>query len=201
MNGRNGQRQGGSSLSEQLFVCAVVAFYCVMLAVSFNRSLAAGFGMIGLTLAIGLLIFAYAWRRERQAQRKLVADRTFDLEKAATDHNAAIDAVFMGRGEGWAFSAFGVAGAQRKLIFSRETYEKERTRVLEFEQLAAAFARPDGKNSYRLEVRTRAGDDHSPRAALFLRVEERAEAERWVQVLQPHLGERVRFVETADAPP
>jgi len=67
MNGRNGQRQGGSSLSEQLFVCAVVAFYCVMLAVSFNRSLAAGFGMIGLTLAIGLLIFAYAWRRDLAA--------------------------------------------------------------------------------------------------------------------------------------
>jgi hypothetical protein len=201
MNGRKGQRQGGSSLSEQLFVCAVVAFYCVLLAVSFNRSLAAGFGMIGLTLAIGLLIFAYAWRRERQAQRKLVEDRRSDLARAAAEHHAAVDTVFMGRGEGWAFSAFGVAGAAGKLIFARETDDKERTRVLEFDQLAAAFARPDGGKSYRLEVRTRAGGDRSPRAVLFLRVEERAEAERWVRVLQPHLGERVRFVETADAPP
>jgi hypothetical protein len=195
------QRQGGSSLSEQLFVCAVVVFYCVMLAVSFGQSLATGFSMIGLTIATGLLIIAYAWHSERKAARKLVEARRSDLAKAAADHNAAIEAVFMGRGEGWAFSAFGVAGAARKLIFARETEEKERTRVFEFDQLAAAFARPDGEKSYRLEVRTRAGDDRSPRAVLFLRVEQRAEAERWVQVLQPHLGERVRFVETADDPP
>jgi hypothetical protein len=194
-------RQAGSAAGEQLITYAVVALYCVLLAVSFSQSLATGFSMIGITIVAGLLIFAYAWHRERQAERKLVEDRRSDLERAAADHNAAIETVFMGRGEGWAFSAFGVAGAARKLIFARETDEKERTRVLEFDQLAAAFARPDGENSYRLEVRTRAGDDRSPRAVLFLRVEQREEAERWVQVLQPHLGERVRFVETADAPP
>lgn len=195
------RRQDGSAAGEQLITFAVVALYCVVLAVSFSRSLAAGFSMIGLTLAVGLLIFAYAWRRERQAQLKLVEDRRSDLARAAAEHGAAVETVFMGRGEGWAFSAFGVAGAAGKLIFARETYEKERTRVFEFEQLAAAFARPDGDKGYRLEIRTRAGDDRSPRAALFLRVEQRTEAERWVQVLQPHLGERVRFVETADAPP
>ena len=194
------RRQAGA-LIEQLFVGVVVVFYCALLALSFNRSLAAGFGMIGITIAIGLLILAFAWHQERRAERRLVEARRSDLEKAATEHNAAIETVFMGRGEGWAFSAFGVAGAARKLIFARETYERERTRVLDFDQLAAAFARPDGENSYRLEVRTRAGDGRSPRAILFLRVGQRTEAERWVQVLQPHLGERARFIETADALP
>ena len=193
--------QAGSAAGEQLITYAVVALYCVLLAVSFSQSLATGFSMIGITIVAALLILAYAWRHERQAERRLVEARRSDLEKAAADHSAVIETVFMGRGEGWAFSAFGVAGAARKLIFARETDEKERTRVLEFDQLAVAFARPDGEKSYRLEVRTRAGDDRSPRAVLFLRVEQRAEAERWVQVLQPHLGERVRFVETADAPP
>lgn len=190
--------QAGSALGEQLIAYAVMALYCALLAVTFSQSLVAGFSIIGLTIVVGLLIFAFGYFRDRQAERRLVEARRFDLEKAAADHNAAIETVFVGRGEGGVVAVFGVAGAARKLIFARETYQKERTRVLDFDQLSAAFARPDGENRYRLEVRARPGDRGSQRAALFVTLMRREEAGRWVQILQPHLGDRVRFVETAD---
>ena len=192
------RRGQAGALFEQLFAYAVAAFYCVMVVVAFSQSLVTGFVLIGLTIVFALLIFAFAYFRERRMGRAFVDARRADLEKAAADHNAVIEADFVGQGEGGLVAVFGVAGAARKLFFARETYQKERTRVLEFDQLDAAFARPDGENRYRLEVRVRADEERAPRVALFVRVEQRAEAERWVQVLQPHLGDRVRFVGTAD---
>lgn len=192
------RRGQAGALFERLFGYAVVVLYCVLLAMTFRQSLVTGFVMIGLTVAIGALIFAFAYFRERRAGSAFVEARRADLEQAAAAHNAVIEAVFVGQGEGGLVAVFGVAGAARKLIFARETYQKERTRVLEFEQLAAAFARPEGENRYRLEARVRTEDARSPRAALYLRVERREEAERWVRVLQPHLGDRVRFIETAE---
>ena len=192
------RRGQAGALFERLFGYAVVVFYCVMLAVMFSRSLVSGFVMIGFTIAVGLLILAFAYFRERRAGSAFVAARRADLEKAAAAHDAVIETVFVGEGEGRLVALFGVAGAARKLIFARETYRKERTRVLEFDQLTAAFARPDGEDRYRLEVRTRAADARPPLDALYLKVGQREEAERWVRVLQPHLGDRVRFVETAE---
>lgn len=193
------RRGQAGTLFEQLFAYAIVAVYCAMLAVAFSQSLGLGLGMIGVTLAVALLIFAYACFRERREQRRREQGCRADLARAAAEHNAAIETVFIGRGEG-GYAAFGVAVAAHKLIFARESYEKDRVRVHEFEQLAAAFARPDGKHRYRLEARARSGDKSPQRAALFVMVTQREEAERWVRVLQPHLGDRVRFVETADGP-
>lgn len=196
MNPLPRSRQAGSAIGEKLIVCAVMGLYCVLLLSAFSQSLAAGFGMIGLTIAVGALIIAYGYLRDQRAERARVDARLSDLEQAAIAHGAVIEAIFSGRGEGGAVAVFGVAGAAGKVFFARESYEKDRTRVIEFDRLAAAFARPDGENRYRLEIRTSPGEDRSPRAALFLRVESREEAERWVQVLQPYLGDKVRFVET-----
>ena len=191
------RRSQAGALFEQLFAFAVVAVYCVLLAVTFRQSLVTGFVMIGLTIVFGLLIFAFAWFRERREKRRREQGCRDDIARAAAEHNAAIEAVFIGRGEG-GYAAFGVAGAARKLIHARESYEKDRVRVLDFDQLSAAFARPDGGERFRLEARVRPADKSPQRAALFVAVLQRDEAERWVQVLQPHLGDKVRFVETAD---
>lgn len=188
-------RQAGSSLGEQLIYYALVALGITVLAVAFSHSLAWGFTIVGVSLGAGLLVFAFGLFQMRREERRREEGCRADLERAAAEHNAAIEAVFFGRGEG-GYAAFGVAGAARKLIHARESYQKDRTRVLEFDQLAAAFARPDGENRYRLEVRARPGDRGSQRAALFVTVTGREEAGRWVQVLQPHLEDRVRFVET-----
>jgi hypothetical protein len=90
-------------------------------------------------------------------ERARVDARLADLEKAALARGAVIEALFIGEGQG-GVAAFGVAGAARTLFFARETYEKDRTRALEFDQVGAAFARPDGESRYRLEVRTASGN-------------------------------------------
>ncbi|MBI3043155.1 MAG: hypothetical protein HYY78_10060 [Betaproteobacteria bacterium] len=191
-------RQAGSALGEKLIIVAVMGLYCALLLGAFSRSLVAGFGMVGLTIGIGALVIAYGHMRDQRAERARVNARLSDLEQAALAHGAVIEALFIGRGEGGAVAAFGVAGAAGKVFFARETCEKDRTRVVELAQIAAAFARPDGEDRYRLEVRSRPGEGRSPRATLFVRVESREEAGRWVDTLKPCLGNRVKLVDTAD---
>ena len=198
MRSRTRHRQAGSALGEKLIIVAVMGLYCALLLAAFSQSLVAGFGIVGLTIGIGALVIAYGHMRDQRAERARVASRLSDLERAATAHDAVIDALFIGRGEGGVVAAFGVAGAAGKLFFARETYENDRTRVIEFGQVAAAFARPNGEDHYRLEVRSRPGDGRSPRATLFVRVESREEAGRWVDTLKPHLGDRAKLVDTAD---
>ncbi len=192
-------RQSGSAFGENLIVLAVMVAYGLMLMLAFSQSLAAGFGMVGLTIAAGALIFTWGILRDQRRERARVDARLSDLEQAALARGAVIEALFVGQGES-GVAAFGIAGATRAIFFARETYEKNRTQAVDFDQVAAAFARPDGGNRYRLEIRIRPGDDRSSRAALFLRVESREEAERWVQVLEPHLGGRAKFISTADEP-
>lgn len=191
--------QAGSASGEQLIVWAVMVLYGVLLVVAFSQSLVAGFGMIGFTIGVGALIIVYGHFRDQRMERARVEARLSDLEQAALAHGAVIEALFTGRGEG-GVAVFGVAAAAGKIFFARETGGKDRARVVEFSQAAAAFARPDGESRYRLEVRSRPGEDRAPRPALFLTVESRDEAARWVQVLKPHLGERAKFIETADGP-
>jgi hypothetical protein len=181
--------------AESLIVLAVMVAYGLMLVLAFSQSLAAGFGMVGFTIAVGALIFTWGIMRDQRNARARVDARLSDLEQAALARGAVIEALFIGQGDG-GMAAFGVAGAARTVFFARETYQKDRVQAVDVDQVAAAFARPDGENRYRLEIRIRPGDDRSPHAALFLGVENREEAERWVQVLEPHLGDRVRFIAT-----
>lgn len=191
------RRSQAGALFEQLFVYGVMVLYCVLVAVAFSQSLALGFGMIGLTIAVGAMIISWGQLRDRRVERERVEARMRDLEQAALAHGAVIEAVFTGPGEGGVVAAFGIAGAAGRIIFARENYRKDRSSVFGFGEVTAAFARPDGGN-YRLEVRVRPQDGGAPRVAIFLRVGAREEAERWVRVLQPHLGDRVRFMETAE---
>jgi hypothetical protein len=195
MKTRMRRSQAGGALYEQLFAGAVVVLYCVLLVVAFNQSLALGFGMIGFTLVVAVSIFAFGYWHDRRTVRRREQGCRDDIARTATEHNAVIETLFIGRGEG-GYAAFGVAGAARKLIHARESFEKDRIRVLEFDQLSAVFARPDGGERFRLEARVQPIDKGPQRAALFVADLQRDEAERWVQVLQPHLGERARFVES-----
>lgn len=192
------RHQSGSALGEQAIFYALVALCVVGFVSVFSQSVLWGFILVGVSLAGGLLLLAYGYFRMKREGRLRVERCRAKLEKAAAEQGAALDAVFLGEGEG-AMTGFGVAGAAGKLVYAHNGYRQPDLAVLDFGELTAAFARPDGGNRYRLEARTRPGDDRSPRSTLFLRVESREEAERWVQVLQPHLGNRVRFVETVDA--
>lgn len=187
-------RQSGSALGEQLIVGAVMVLYFGLLAIAFGQSLSTGLVVIALTVAAALAILVFGVSRDRREARRRAQRCREKLEQAAAAQGAALDTVFLGEGEG-ALTGFGIAGAAHKLFYAHNGYRKPDLAVLDFSGVAAAFARPDGQNLCRLEVRTGSGDG---RAALFLRVESREEAERWVQVLQPHLGERVRFVEEGD---
>jgi len=189
--------QSGSAFGENLIVLAVMVAYGLMLVLAFSQSLAAGFGMVGFTIAAGALIFTWGILRDQRRERARVDARLADMEQAALARGAVIEALFIGQG-GEGVAAFGVAGAARTIFFARETYQKDRVLAVEFDQVAAAFARPDGENRYRIEIRIQPGYDRLPSAALFLGVESREEAERWVQVLEPHLGGRAKFISAAD---
>jgi hypothetical protein len=197
MRPRLRHHQSGSAFGENLILLVVFVLYGLMLVLAFSQSLAAGFGLVGLTIGVGAMIVVWGQRRDRRMERARVDARLSDMEQAALARGAVIEALFIGQGES-GMAVFGVAGATRTIFFARETYQKERVHAVEFEQVAAAFARPDGENRYRLELRIRPGDDRSPRAALFLGVESREEAGRWVQVLEPHLGGRAKFISAAD---
>jgi hypothetical protein len=189
--------QSGSAFGENLILLVVFVLYGLLLVLAFSQSLTAGFGMVGFTIVVGAMIFVWGTLRDQRRERARVDALLSDLEQAALARGAVIEALFIGRGES-GVAAFGVAGAAATIFFARETYEKDRTRAVDFGQVAAAFSRPDGEGRYRLELRIQPGDDRKPRAALFLRTESREDADRWVQALKPHLGERVKFVASAD---
>ena len=189
-------RQRGSSLGEQLILYAMGALLVTLLVIAYGHSPAYAFAMIGIGLATGALVMAFGLFRDRRAARRRVERCRSGLEAAAAAGRAALDASFFGAGQGGP-AAFGVAGAARKLFHARDDVPKVVVKVLEFDELAAAFARQDG-NRFRLEVRTRTGGDEPARAALFLTVDRRQEAERWIQALAPHLGARAKMVETKD---
>jgi hypothetical protein len=191
------RHQYGSALGEQAIFYALVALCVVGFASVFSQSVFWGFVILGVSLAGGLLLPAYGYFRMKREGRLRVERCRAKLEKAAAGQGAALDAVFLGEGEG-AMTGFGVAGTAGKLVYAHNGYRQPDLAVFDFDELTAAFARPDGGNRYRIEVRVRSRDGRAPRAAMFLRVEGRAEADRWVQVLKPHLGERVKFVASAD---
>ncbi len=187
------QHLSGSAPGEQLILYALMALCLVGLVAVFSQSVLWGFIIVGISLATGLLVLAFGYYQLMRAPRRRVEQCRTKLEKAAAAHNLDLDAVFLGEGEG-ATTGFGVAAAARKLVYAHNGYRQPHLAVFDFGELAAAFARPDGKR-YRVEARMRAGDGRAPRAALFLRVEGREEAECWIRLLKPYLGERARFVE------
>jgi hypothetical protein len=188
-------RQAGAASREQLILGAIVALFCAALVAVFRQSVTWGFIIVGTSLAAGLLVLVFGYFHTVREERRRGEACKADLERAAAEQGAAIEAVFSGRGEG-GYAAFGVAGAARKLLHARESYQKDRVSVFDFDQLTSAFARPDGKDRFRLEIRARLGDSPSQRAARFVTVEQREEAGRWVEVLKPHLGDKARFVES-----
>lgn len=187
------RRQYGSALGEQLIMLAMVALFIAVAAAAFSYSPVYGFIMIGAALGAGLLIFTFGVLRDRRMERLRVARCRLELERVAAAQETALESTFFGEAQGGP-AAFGVAGAARKLIYARHDFQRVFSDVLEFDQLSAAFARPDGEGRFRLEVRARANADRSPREPLFLTVAGREEAERWVQVLAPHLGARAKMV-------
>lgn len=194
MKSRMRRLQSGSALGEQLIFYALVALCVIGLAAVFSQSVFWGFVIVGLSLAGGLLVLAFGYFQMKRGARRRAAQCRAKLEKAAAAHNVALDGVFLGEGEG-AHTGFGVAGAARKLVYAHNGYRQPDLAVLDFDRLAGAFARPEG-DRFRLEVRLRPDGDRSPRSRLFLSIESREEALRWVQALKPHLGERAKFVET-----
>jgi len=186
--------QSGSALGEQVIFYALVALCVVGLVSVFSQSVFWGFVIVGVSLAGGLLLLAFGYFQLKRGERRRVEHCRAKLTRAAAAQGATLDAVFLGEGEG-VTTGFGIAAAARKLFYAHNGYRKPDLAAIDFDDVAAAFARPDGQNRYRLEARTGSGDG---RKALFLSVESREEAARWVQVLQPHLGERARLVETGD---
>lgn len=197
MKSRMRRLQSGSALGEQLIFYALLALCLVGLAAVFSQSVFWGFVIVGVSLAGGLLVLAFGYFQVKRGARRRAAQCRAKLEKAAAAHNLDFDAVFLGEGEG-AMTGFGIAGAAGKLVYAHNGYRQPDLAVLDFDRLAGAFARPDGDKRYRIEARMRPDGDRSPSSPLFLRIESREEAVRWVQALKPHLGDRVRFVETAD---
>ena len=189
------RRQHGSSIGEQLIMLALAALCVVLAVVTFSYSVTAGFTIVGIAVGMGSLIFVLGALRDRRVERRREERCLSELERAAAAQHAAVEATFLGREHGGP-AAFGIAGAARKLIYARDGSPQVHVAVLDFDTLTAAFARQDGKNGYRLEIRAR-GDGESPREALFLTVEKRAEAERWIGVMEPYLQGRVRMVEGA----
>ncbi len=187
------RRQHGSSFGEQLIMLALAALFVVLAVATFRHSVTAGISVVGLAVGVGSLVFVLGVLRDRRVERRREERCVSELERTAAAQHAAVDAIFLGRREGGP-AVFGIAGAARKLIYAREGSPQIHVTVLDFDTLAAAFARPDGKNRYRLEIRARASGA-PPREALFLTVGKRADAERWISVLEPYLGRRVRMVE------
>ncbi|HUF80367.1 MAG TPA: hypothetical protein VMN03_04460 [Burkholderiales bacterium] len=183
--------QRGSASGERLILLAVAALVVTLLVVTYSRSPAAAFAITGVSFGAGLLVFGFGYFRDRRRERGRVERCRRALEEAAAAQQAALDASFYGAAQAGP-AAFGVAGAARKLYYARHDW-KVFLETLDFGQLTAAFARPDGAGRYRLEVRTRPGD--APPAAYFLTTGRREEAERWVRVLEPHLGPRAKMVE------
>lgn len=186
------RHQSGSALGEKLIAWAVMTLYLGLLAIAFSRSLAAGFALIGLTVAVFAAVFAFGISRDRRKARGRMAQCRQNLEQAAATRGAALDSIFLGEGE-IATSGFGIAGAARQLFYAHNGYGKPDLVVIGFGDLAAAFARPDGAG-YRLEIRTR-GDG---RMMLWLRVDGREEAGRWVDGMKACLGDRARWVEAGE---
>jgi len=185
-------RQSGSSFGEQLIMLAMMALVITMVAVAFSRSMAYGLAVVGIGLGTAMLVFVYGIVREwRMAHRREQRIRT-EMERAAAQQQAALELTFFGEAQAGQ-AAFGVSSAARKLIHARDGFQKVAVTVLDFDQLGAAFARPE-RDHFRLEVRTRAGEGGSPRESFHVLVPKRDDAERWVRALAPHLGERARFL-------
>jgi len=190
------RRQGGFSTVEIITMLVMAALVITMLAVAFRRSLAYGLAAVGVGLGTAMLVFIYAvvreWRTSHQREKRIRSE----MERAAATLQAALEATFFGDPQ-VSPAAFGVAGAARKLLHARDDLSRVAVAVLDFDEIAAAFARPD-RTRFRLEVRTRGGPGGGNREAHFVLVARREDAERWVRVLAPHFGDRVRLLTELD---
>ena len=187
--------QTGSSPGELVVMLALGALLIAVVAAVFSYSPLHGYTLLGVAAGVVALVVTFGLLRDRRMEGRRVERCREELEHAAAALPAALEATFYGAGQGGP-AAFGVAGAARKLIHARHGEPRVHVTVLDFDQLAAAFARTDGKR-LRLEVRMRRSDGHGAADALFLLVDGRDEAARWVRVLQPYLGERAKLVERA----
>lgn len=189
--------EGGSSSGETLIGLAMAALAFTLVAVAFSRSTAYGFAVLAIGAGTAMLVFVYAvvreWRRAHQSETRIRSA----MDRAAAERQGMIEATFFGEAQGGT-AAFGVAGTARKLVYARGGFQKVSVTVLDFGQLAAAFTRPD-RDRFRLEIRTQASAGGSPREAFYLLVAKRADAERWVEVLAPHLGDRAKLLEQPEA--